>query len=157
MPHTCWCNFRCMPRRKKIPTTTPPHFGVQLLNGIVVNTVGSNRKSEIKHGGRQTGSTFISAPRYGRNEIPNATPRLLGSSFSMELWSVLWVQTGSQKSNMAAAKPEVLISHVLQQIDTRFQRLYSGFRGRPTRRTNCRYPPMLTDTGNARWRSPNRK
>jgi hypothetical protein len=42
--------------------------GVQLLNGAVVNTVGSNRKSEIKHGGCQTGST-VSSHNVGNNSI----------------------------------------------------------------------------------------
>ena len=62
-----------------------------------------------------------------------------------------------RKRKMATAKPEVVISHVLQQIDTRFERLYLGFRGRPTRRSHRRHPSTLSDTRNARWRPPNRK
>ena len=44
------------------------------------------------------------------NEIPTATSTFLGSSFSMELSSILRDVTGSQKFNMAAAKQEVLLS-----------------------------------------------
>ena len=54
-----------------------------------------------------------------------------------------------RKYKMTAAKPKVVISHVLQQIDTRFQRLYPGFQGCPTRRTYCRHPLTSIDT---RWR-----
>ena len=60
-----------------------------------------------------------------------------------------------RKRNMATAKPEVVLSNVLQQIDTWFERLNLGFLGRPTRRTHRRHPP--TDTVNARCRPSNRK
>jgi hypothetical protein len=59
-----------------------------------------------------------------------------------------------RKYKMTAAKPEVVISHVLQQIDTRFERLNLGFLGRPTRRTHRRHSPTSTDTVKARWRPP---
>ena len=62
-----------------------------------------------------------------------------------------------RKRKMTTAKPEVVISHVLQQIDTRFERLYLGFRGRPTRWSHRRHPSTLSDTRNARWRPPNGK
>ena len=62
-----------------------------------------------------------------------------------------------RKRKMTTAKPEVVISDVLQQTDTRFERLYLGFRGRPTRQSHRRHPSTLTDTQNARWRPPNRK
>ena len=62
-----------------------------------------------------------------------------------------------RKRKMATAKPEVVISHVLQQIDTWFERLYPGFPSHPTGWTHHQHPPTSTDTGNARWRPPNRK
>ena len=62
-----------------------------------------------------------------------------------------------RKYKMTAAKSEVVISHVLPKIDTRFQRIYPGFRGFPTRWTHYRHPLTSTDTQNAKWRPPNRK
>ena len=52
-----------------------------------------------------------------------ANSTFLGSSFRMELRQTMWEVTGSQNSNMAAAKPEVLISQLLYGIETKFQRL----------------------------------
>ena len=57
-------------------------------------------------------------------KIPTATHAFSGSNFSTELFSSLWDETGSQKSNMATAKPEVLISQVLGKVDTKFQMLH---------------------------------
>src|SRR5664279_4110095 len=89
-------------------------FGVQELNGDNPNTTRCNRKSEIQDGGRQTGSTFISASIPDTNEIPTATPMFSGSRNSMVITRILPEVTGSQKSNMAAAKPEVIITLDLQ-------------------------------------------
>ena len=116
-------HFTGHPASTKIPTAIPPFSGSNFSTELLL-TLELNRKSQIKYGGRKTGSTYISAPRWDRKEIPNATPTLLGSSFSMELSSTLWGQTGSQKSNNAAAKPEVLISQVLAKVDTKFQMLH---------------------------------
>ena len=62
-----------------------------------------------------------------------------------------------RKLNMATAKPEVVISYVLRQIDTWFERLYPGFPSHPTGLTHHQHPPTSTDIGNARWRPSNRK
>ena len=69
------------------------------------------------------------ASRQGKNEITNAIPTFLGSSFSTELLTTLWDETGSHKYNMAAAKPEVHISQLLDEIETKLQRLpaFVGF------------------------------
>src|SRR5664279_4563837 len=104
-------------------------FRVQYFNGTIGNIAGCNRKSEIQYGGRQTGSTHISAYRLDRNEIPTGTPIFSGSSISMELLGISPDVTGSQKFNMAAAKPEVLISQLLDEIETKFQRLPPYFPG----------------------------
>ena len=45
--------------------------------------------------------------------------------------------TGNAKSKMAAAKPEVLISQLLYQIATKFQRLHPHFWGPPTQQNWC--------------------
>src|SRR5664279_3265413 len=74
-----------------------PIFRVQHFNGTIGNIAGCNRKSEIQYGGRQTGSTHISASRIDRSEIPTATPIFSGSSSSMELLGISPDVTGSQK------------------------------------------------------------
>ena len=51
-----------------------PIFGVQQLNGTIANTVLCNRKYVFKDGGRQTGSTYISASRQDSNSISTANP-----------------------------------------------------------------------------------
>src|SRR5664279_1662214 len=90
-----------------------PIFEVPQLRGTNEDTVGCNRKLEIQDGGRQTGSTYISAGRQDRNEIPTATPPFSRSRSSAELMRILWDATGSWKSKMAAAKPEVPTSSCL--------------------------------------------
>jgi hypothetical protein len=40
------------------------------------------------------------------------------------------LETGSDKSKMAAAKPDVPVSHLLYKIAKKFQRLSACFRGR---------------------------
>ena len=127
-------------------------FGYQLLNGVVSNTVGWNRKSEIKHGGRPTGSTYISAYRQGRNEISNAKPTLLGSSFSTELLFILWYQNGSQKSNMATDKPDVLISQLLGEIETKFQMPHPHCWGPASQWSCCQHCQIKPEVRNKRWR-----
>ena len=54
-------------------------------------------------------------------------PPLSGSSFSVELLSILWDETGSQKSKMAAVKPEVLLSRLIGEVETKFEMLYPHF------------------------------
>ena len=106
------------------PLQKPPHiFEVQQLNDTMANTVRCNRKSEIQVVGRQTGRTYISASILDSNAVPKATSTFLGSSNSIALWRILSDVTGSRKFKMAAAKPEVLISQLLNQIATPFQKL----------------------------------
>src|SRR5664279_4735059 len=88
-------------------------FGVQELNGDNPNTTRCNRKSEIQDGGRQTGSTYISASIADSNETPTATPMFSGARNSMVITPILPDVTGSRKFKMAAVKPEVLISQLL--------------------------------------------
>ena len=55
-----------------------PIFGDQKLNGVIANTVRCNRKSVFKDGGRQTGSTYISASRQDSNSVSTANPHFWG-------------------------------------------------------------------------------
>jgi hypothetical protein len=94
--------------------------------------VRPNRKWKNQDGGHQTGTTHISACVLDRNEIPTAITMFSGSSNSMELVGILSDKTGSGKSKMAAAKPELHISQPLDEIETKFQRLNLHLRGQAT-------------------------
>src|SRR5208282_2050249 len=55
-----------------------PIFGVHQLSGTITNTARFNRKSEFKDGGRQIGSTYISASRLDINAVPTTKPHFRG-------------------------------------------------------------------------------
>jgi hypothetical protein len=107
----------------------PQVFEVQQSNCDIPDIMRCNRKSIIEDGGRQTGNTYISASRQDSNPISTATPRLLECINPIAIFRILCDATGSHKSKMAAAKPEVRISLLSDKIATRFQRLPPGFRG----------------------------
>jgi hypothetical protein len=65
---------------------------------------------------------YISAPRRDRKEISKATPMFSGSSYPMRLTGMLYDQTSSGKSKMAASKPEVSISRLVDMIGTQWGR-----------------------------------
>ena len=98
----------CRLDRNKIPTATPifPETG---SNDVITGTVRRNWKSVIQDGGHQTGiiNTYISACRLDRNKISTAIAMFSGTRSPMTLPRKLSDVTGSQKSKMAATKPEV--------------------------------------------------
>ena len=51
-------------------STATSIFGVNELNGAIVDTPRCSRKWEIQDGSLQTGYTYISTSRQDRNEIP---------------------------------------------------------------------------------------
>ena len=65
---------------------------------------------EIQDGGQQTGTDHISARRLDSGEIPTAIPIFAWSHKSMKLLPTTNNVTGSGKSIMAAAKPEIATS-----------------------------------------------
>ena len=67
-------------------------------------------------------SSYISHSTTDRHAVPTAIPRFSGLPDSMVSLPTLADVDRYPKCNMATAKPEVVISHVLQQIDTWFQR-----------------------------------
>jgi len=71
---------------------------------ISQNDVLHNRNWEIQIGVLQTGSTFISACRQDRNEIPLVICVLARISYAMELSRMFYNRTGSGKSKMASFK-----------------------------------------------------
>src|SRR5208282_836878 len=106
-----------------------PIFWVQQPNGTLANSARCNRKSVFKDGGRQTGSSFISASRQDINTVPTANPHFRGPATQMELLRIVPDVTGSRFLEMAAAKPVVLISQLPDKITTPFQRLTPLFSG----------------------------
>ena len=71
--------------------------------------------------------------------IPTAKPMFSGSGNSMALLLMIPGVIGSRKLKTAAAKPEVLIYQLLDQIVTPFQRLTHHFRGPATQPHYCEY------------------
>ena len=106
--------------------------GGEQLIGPIANNARCNRKSGFKDGGRQTGSIYISASKPDSDAVPTTNPPFPGSSNVMALLRILPDVTGSRLLKMAAAKPEVLISQLPNQIATPFQRLTHHFRGPTT-------------------------
>jgi len=90
-------------------------------------------------------------------ENPTAIPTCVGTRFPRELLTTLFVVHGSQKSKMADAKPEVLVSQLLHEILTKFQRLPPHNRGSAFQWSCCEYCRMKPEARNPRWRPPNRK
>ncbi len=80
----------------------------------------------------QSTAVDISASRWDTNEIPTATPMFSGTDSSLALRTLLRDVTGSRDFNMAASKPEVLVSPLLDKIESKFQLLGQGFWGRPS-------------------------
>ena len=91
----------------------PSIFVVQQLEGTIANTSRCNRMSEFKDGGHQTGSTYISASILDSNAVPTASPPFSESSNTTALLRMLSDVTGSRILKMAATKPEVTISQLL--------------------------------------------
>jgi len=77
----------------------------------------------------KNGYTYISACRQDGSEILTAVSMFSESSYLMRSTGMLYDQTESGKSNMAASKREVHISQLLDVIETKFQRLYLCFLG----------------------------
>ena len=69
----------------------------------------------------------ISSYRAVSAEIPTVTPMFSGANFLMAVLPMSPDLDLSQKSNMAASKPEVLVSPELRQIASKFRRLHQLF------------------------------
>jgi hypothetical protein len=91
----------------------PPFFGVQQLNTTTGKSAWYYRRSEIQDGGRSTGSNYNSACRLDGNAISTAIPPFPWFNTSIRPLGSLPDTTGRRKSNMAVAKPEVLITQLV--------------------------------------------
>jgi len=68
----------------------------------------------------KTGYAYISACRQDGSEILTARSMFSQSSYTMRSTEMLYDQTGSGKSNMAACEQEVHISLLVDVIETKF-------------------------------------
>ena len=69
--------------------------------------------SQIQYGGRQTGSTYSSRSILDSSEIPKATPMFPWTIGAVACTSMSYVFPVYVEFNMAAAKPEVVITYVV--------------------------------------------
>src|SRR5664279_409744 len=99
----------------------------------MLDYIPHNLKPEIQDSCLQNGSTYNSACRLDRKAISAATPMFSESSNPMKLLRITSDVSRSGKSKMAAAKPEVIITQLVDQIETRYQRLSPCCRGHTTR------------------------
>ena len=100
---------------------------VQLLSKVVMSTVESNRKSEFKYGGRQTGCTYILRATTDRHAVPVVILRFSGSPDSTDSSPTSANVDRYRKRKMATARPEIVLYPDRKQTDMRFQWLQSGF------------------------------
>jgi len=68
----------------------------------------------------KTGYAYISTCRQDGSDILTAIFLFLGSSYTIRSTGMLYNQTGSGESNMAACKQEVHISQLIDVIETKF-------------------------------------
>ncbi len=92
-------------------------------------------------------STCNSSSITDRIEIPTAIPRFPGSPISMDLSPTLANNVRHRKRKMAADQPEVVVTHVLEVVESKFQIVYTCFRGC----LSYRHSATLPDTENIRW------
>src|SRR5664279_4511844 len=70
----------------------------------------------------------------------------------MGLVRILREQTRSRKSNITASKPDILISQLLDKIETKFQMLTLHFRGPATQWDWLEYYATKPEVENSIWR-----
>ena len=124
-------------------------FEIQLSNGTIrtqccaikLEETG-NTKSKMAACKFEIRIILACRPIQDRNEIPTAITMLARSSKPMILCVLWWDLTGSMKTKMASFKPEVSLSQLVNNIGTKFQRLYQCFRGQATRGDKWQYCPM---------------
>jgi hypothetical protein len=82
----------------------------------------------------------------------NGHLHVFGLENLVALFVMLHLETGSEKFKIAAAKPDVPVSHLLYKTAKKFQRLSARFRGRASqwryREDSVSKPEVI----NSRWR-----
>ena len=138
------------------------YFMVQEFNEAIFYIVGSERKSEIQDGGFQRGNTNISACIQHNWKIPKDKHMFSRLYIRITLFSILCNGSGSQKSKMAAHKPEILISQPVYNITAKFKFQINWcykhvFRGCEIPLSDFLHRVTQADISNPKWRVTNRK
>ena len=120
--------------RNKIPTDTNVWApGIQRCYSVccaLQTEVGNSRWRPPNR--VETRSTYTLASRPDSNAVPTVDPPFSESSNAMAILRIVPDVTGSRFLKMAATMQEALISQLLDQIETPFQRLIHHFRGPAT-------------------------
>ena len=72
----------------------------------------------------------------------------------MGIVRILYDKTGSEKYKMAASKQDLDIIRLVDEIETKFQRLILHLRGPATQRDYWEYCTIKPEVENPRWRPP---
>ena len=115
---------RLQRRSNGYPTYSGSSNSMALLR-ILPNVTGSRL---LKMAAAKPEVLISQLPDQNSDAVPTANPPFCGSSNSMALLRILPDVTGSRFFKMAAVKPEILISQLLDKIATPLQRLTSIFR-----------------------------
>ena len=111
----------------------------------------------IQYGRHETGSSNISRCIIDRKAVSKGNTMFSWIASTMDGFLISLFAFCYAKFNMAAAKPEVVITYVLLQIVRWFQKLKVCFQGSPTQWMNARYQILLADMKNPMWRLQTRK
>ena len=95
--------------------------------------------------------------RWARNEIPNDFGGFSRTPDSMKVVPTMSRDCRCPFPNMAAAKPEMYLSPVVGELETKFQMIFGGFQGRPTQRKWFRQRHVTAEVISPTWQPPNRK
>ena len=99
--------------RNTIPTATPMFLGSNFSLGLSVTLSDETGSQKSKMAAGNNVLSRITSNIHDSNEFSTANPTFSGSSLSMELLSALSDVSGSRKPKMAAYKPEVLLSQLV--------------------------------------------
>jgi hypothetical protein len=100
----------------------------------------------MRNDGRHTGSGGISPPSIENKLIAKAKPMIFWSPNSKTPLSTLPVIDRNQKDLTAAIKPEVIMAHILDPIETTFQLLHLRNPHCPMGRPQYRHLPTSVNT-----------
>ncbi len=81
---------------------------------------------------RQTGSSYNSGSVIDRIEIPTAILRFPELPVPMYLWPIPTDVLRHRKRKIAAEKPGIVLTDVLEEVDSKFQIVIPRFQGLPS-------------------------
>jgi hypothetical protein len=114
-----------------MPTATPVFVRSNFSMGLSVSLSDETRSQKSKMAAENNVISRISANIHDSNEFLTANPTLIFRRLASQ-WNYFYILSdvsGSRKSKMAACKPEVLLSQLVYEIETRFPRPTPHLRG----------------------------